>query len=334
VNKQEWLQYQRHNRHLSMPILSFPVVQLLGITVKDLVNNARYQALGMKKISERYPTSAAVTIMDLSVEAENFDAEIEFFDMEVPAVLRRVIDNCIDADKLAVPAVKQNRSLIYIEAVEEALRLIDDRPVFAGVIGPFSLAGRLMDMTEIMMNCYLAPDMVHTVLKKVSTYIINYIKEYKKAGAAGIIMAEPAAGLLSPELCDEFSSKYIKTICNNFKEDNFVFCYHNCGNTIPLVESIVDIDADLYHFGNSINLEEMLKLMPRNKIVMGNLDPMELQNGTMESVRSKTLNILEKCNKYPNFVISTGCDVPPAASWDNIDVYFKTIQEYYGITGI
>lgn len=49
----------------------------------------------------------------------------------------------------------------YIEAIRQACGLIQDRPVFAGVIGPYSLAGRLMDVTEIMVNCYADPDFVH-----------------------------------------------------------------------------------------------------------------------------------------------------------------------------
>ena len=34
------------------------------------------------------------------------------------------------------------RTGIYLDAIAEAKKLITDRPVFAGVIGPFSLAGR------------------------------------------------------------------------------------------------------------------------------------------------------------------------------------------------
>ena len=40
-------------------------------------------------------------------------------------------------------------------------------------------------------------ELVHIVLRKVTEYITNYILEFKKAGASGIVMAEPAAGLLS-----------------------------------------------------------------------------------------------------------------------------------------
>lgn len=38
---------------------------------------------------------------------------------------------------------------------------------------------------------------------------------------------------------------------------------------------------------------------------------------------------MEKCCKYPNFVISSGCDIPPLSSWDNIDAFFAAVDEFY-----
>ena len=78
------------------------------------------------------------------------------------------------------------------------MRLITDRPVLAGIIGPYSLAGRLLDMTEIMILCYEEPEMVESVLEKATEFLIEYAKAFKEAGANGVCMAEPAAGLLSP----------------------------------------------------------------------------------------------------------------------------------------
>ena len=39
---------------------------------------------------------------------------------------------------------------------------------------------------------------------------------------------------------------------------------------------------------------------------------------------------MERCCKHPNFVISSGCDIPPLSSWDNIDAFFRAAEEFYG----
>jgi uroporphyrinogen decarboxylase len=318
------------NRDKTLPILTFPAIQMMNINVFDLISNAENQAKAMILLAETYPMSAAQSMMDLSVEAEAFGANVRFFDMDIPTISGSLLKTREDIENLKVPKVGTKRTSNYIEGIRLAKAMIKEKPVFAGCIGPFSLAGRLMDMTEIMVDCYLEPDMVHTALKKSSEFITNYILALKAAGADGVIMAEPAAGLLSPKLCEEFSSEYIKKIIEVVSDNQFVFGYHNCGNTVPLVKSIAGIDADFYHFGNAVDIEDMLKLMPSNKIIMGNLSPTDVfRKGTLETVRKATWDLLERCNKYPNFLISTGCDVPPMTSLDNITMFFNTVIDFY-----
>ena len=60
----------------AVPVLSFPSIQLLGITVKDLISDSDLQARGMKAVADRTDAGAAVSLMDLSLEAECFGAPI------------------------------------------------------------------------------------------------------------------------------------------------------------------------------------------------------------------------------------------------------------------
>lgn len=313
-------------------ILSFPAIQKMGITVKELISSSDLQAEAMKIVAESTPdASAAVSMMDLSLEAEAFGAEVRFFDDEVPTVTGSIVNSEEEADALEVPEIGAGRTQIYIDAIEKAVDLIQDRPVFAGVIGPFSLAGRLMDVTEAMIYCYDEPDMVHTVLEKVTDFLIKYINAYKAVGANGVFMAEPLAGLLSPSLEEEFSTPYVKKIVEATQTEDFLIGYHNCGNsTIQQIDSILTNGCRVLHFGNAIDMEEMTKHIPENIVVMGNVDPAgQFRNGTPESVKAETARIMEKCAKYPNFVISSGCDIPPMSPWENIDAFFEAVNEFY-----
>ena len=315
----------------ALPVLSFPCVQLMGITVKQLISDSALQAEGMKVISERTDSLASVSMMDLSVEAESFGSEIHKADDEVPTVKGRILETEEDADKLIVPNVSAGRTGFYIKAIEKAVTEIKDRPVLAGVIGPFSLAGRLMDMSEIMVNCYAEPDMVKKTMEKTSEFVTNYILEFKKAGAAGVVMAEPATGLLSPALAEEFSSCYVKRIANRVKDDSFLFVYHNCGPNTPLMlKSLSEIGADAYHFGDAVKMLQVLEGMPSNVLVLGNVSPAaQFRAGTPESIYCITTELLKECSKHSNFVISSGCDIPPLSPWENIDSFFKAVSDFY-----
>jgi len=330
INKFKWLDSLKKDRKNSLPILSFPMIQKYNISVTELVNSAELQARLMVEVAKEYPMSAILSMMDLSVEAEAFGSPIRFFKDDVPTVTKAIIDSIEDVEKLKIPNVFENRTGIYVEGIKLAKKMAKNIPVIAGTIGPFSLAGRLMDMTEIMINTYFEPEMVKKVLDKTTEFIINYINAFKEAGADGIIIAEPAAGLLSPEICEEFSSYYIRKIKKVVDSENFVLIYHNCGNVIPLLDTILTFNADIYHFGDNIDIEDMLKLMPKTKIVMGNISPSKIiKNSNSKEVHKAVSNLLERCNKYDNFIISTGCDVPPTAPIENIEAYFEAIEDFY-----
>lgn len=315
----------------AMPVLSFPSIQLLNISVIDLVTNSKNQALGMKKIADRVNSAAALSMMDLSVEAECFGSDIRFSDDEVPTVVGGIVSTKEEAEALKVPEIGSGRTGVYIEAIRMAKAMIKDRPVFAGVIGPFSLAGRLMDVSNAMIYCYDDPEMAHIILEKVTGFIIEYCKAYKAVGADGVVMAEPLAGLLSPALADEFSSPYVKEIADAVKDDNFAVVYHNCGGaTIKMIDSILSTGCSAYHFGDAIDMREMMPHIPENVVAMGNISPAkQFRNGTVESISEETLSLLRDCSKYPNFVISSGCDIPPLSKWENIDAFFNAVDRFY-----
>ena len=316
-----------------LPLLSFPCISLLGVSVKELIADSVLQAKGMKAVADMTDASAAVSFMDLSVEAECFGATVCISDNEVPTVKGRLINDMNEAEALCVPEVGSGRTGIYIDAVKQAVKDITDRPVLAGMIGPFSLSARLLDVSEIMIDCYDEPDMVHLVLDKATQFLIEYAKAYKSAGTHGIVMAEPVAGLLSPSLEAEFSSPYVKKIIDETQDDDFVIIYHNCGDNVPrMLDSILSTGAAAYHFGNAVNMEkDILEKVPADTVVMGNVDPAgTLLMGTPETVRKATLALLERCAKYPNYILSSGCDMPPMTPWQNIDAFFATWKEYYG----
>lgn len=316
----------------AIPILSFPCVSLLDVTVRELIADSELQARGMKAVADRVDSAASVSFMDLSLEAECFGAAVSISDDEVPTIKGCSIQDIDEAQSLKIPAVGSGRTQIYIDAVKKASEIITDRPVLAGMIGPFSLAARLLDVSGIMMDCYDNPDMVHLILEKCTTFLTEYAKSFKAAGSDGIMMAEPVSGLLSPSLEEEFSSPYIKRIIDAVQDDSFIVIYHNCGDNVPrMLDSILSTGAAAYHFGNAVDIKrDIISQVPSDIVVMGNIDPAGvLRLGTPESVKQATLSLLEKCAKYPNFVLSSGCDIPPMTPWENIDAFFAAVKEYY-----
>lgn len=204
----------------------------MDATVEQLVKSAELQAQAMQIVAQDTDTLAAVSLMDLSVEAEAFGANVRFSPDEVPAVTGQLVADEDDAEALQIPDLDQGRARICAEGIRLAKERITDKPVLAGMIGPYSLAGRLMDVTEIMYICFDEPETVHMVLDKATEYLIRYGQSLKDAGADGIMMAEPLAGILSPDMAAEFSVPYVKRIIEALQDDEFAVLYHNCGNSV------------------------------------------------------------------------------------------------------
>ncbi|WP_455585376.1 uroporphyrinogen decarboxylase family protein [Bacteroides sp.] len=330
INMRSWIQEIIDSpRRVAVPIMTHPGIEHIHKTVRDAVTNGQVHYEAIQALCNQYPSAAATVIMDLTVEAEAFGAEIVFPENEVPSVNGRLLTDEAAIESLEVPALNKGRIPQYLKANMLAAQHINDRPVLAGCIGPYSLAGRLYDMSEIMMLIYIHPEAAVTLLRKCTDFILRYCMALKATGVNGVVMAEPAAGLLSNEDCLQYSSVFIKEIVDKIQDDSFSVVLHNCGNTGHCTAAMIHTGAAAYHFGNKINMVEALKEVPASALAMGNLDPVSLfKAATPEKMRAETLRLLEETKAYPNFVLSSGCDTPPHTPSENIEAFYEALKEF------
>ena len=340
-NMNQWMEdIIRQKKVTAMPVMTHPGIELNGNTVREAVSNgiAHYEAV--MSLTQKYPAVAACTIMDLTTEAEAFGAEISFSDDAVPTVVGHLLSDVESINLLQIPSLRAGRipqylkaNLLAAHAMEKICPLEREkgvfRPLFAGCIGPFSLAGRLYDMSGMMMLIYENPDAAHTLLAKCTQFIEKYCLALKQTGANGVLMAEPAAGLLSNDDCQNFSSAYVKYIINKVQDEHFIVILHNCGNTGQCTKAMVSTGAAAYHFGNKCRMEEVIRDVPPTALAMGNIDPVSLfKDGTPEQMHQAVFDLLDKMCDYPNFVLSSGCDTPPHTPMANIDAFFDALDEW------
>ena len=126
-----------------------------------------------------------------------------------------------------------------------------------------------------------------------------------------------------------YSSFYVKQIVDAVQDDSFTVILHNCGNTGQCTDAMVATGARALHFGNAIDMEQVLNQCPTDVVVMGNLNPVGVfKQGNVEQVKQDTLELLQKTAGYKNFVISSGCDLPPFVPEANIRAFLETVAQY------
>jgi len=309
--------------------MTHPGIEMCGCTVRQAVTDGSIHADAVLELNRRYPADATTVIMDLTVEAEAFGANVLFEENVIPTVVGRIVSDYESVASLPIPSLLSGRIPEYLKADTLIAQKIEDKPVFAGCIGPFSLAGRLFDLSEMMMAMYIEPDTVNLLLEKCTVFLTEYVKAIKATGVDGVIMAEPAAGLISNEDCSAFSSRYVKRIIDVVQDDSFMVILHNCGNTGHCTAAMVDTGARGLHFGNNADMVEALEACPADCLIMGNIDPVSiLQMSSPEDVKSAVTRLLERTSSYSNFIISTGCDVPPGIPEKNIKAFYEAVKEF------
>lgn len=328
-SKSKWIQ-----SHLGTPIRSYlpimaaPGIPLAGLKTDDVYRSGKLAAICVQALAKRFPLEFSTLFMDLSVEAEAFGAPVAFVPGEIPNINGHIVEDEESIDALEIPSVGTARTSEMLDCAKLCVDSLD-RPVLCGMIGPYSLAGRLADMTELMMMTLTEPETAHKLLNKATDFLVEYAKAFKATGAAGILLAEPMAGLISPDMCAEFSSAYIRRIVEAVSDDSFFIILHNCGRTEKQVDAMLASGADALHVGNAVDIREILRQTPSTVPVMGNLDPVAiLKDAKPEQVMSTTLELLEATRLFPNFVLSSGCDMAEAVPLANIDALYKALEEY------
>jgi len=317
-------------RRSALPIMTSPGIPLIGAAPPEVFRSGQLQAKAIiALVAETPQTAAALTMMDLSVEAEAFGAPVLFSEEENPTVSGAVVNETNEIETLQVPQIGSARTSETLLAAKLCAEKITDRPTLGGLIGPFSLAGRLAEMSKIMLWAAMDTAATHALLEKATAFLIDYAKAFKAAGCHGLIMAEPAAGLISPKMSKEFSATYIKRIVDAVKDDSFAFILHNCGKTEKMIDAMLSTGASALHVGNAVDMRNILPQTPKNVPVMGNLDPAGLfRLGTPETVYEAAMVLLEQTAEFPNFVLSSGCDIPPGTPLENVRAFFRALDDW------
>ncbi len=173
------------------------------------------------------------------------------------------------------------------------------------------------------------PDLAERLLEKATRFLIEYVQAFRDQGVYGVIMAEPAAGLLSPRGLAKYSSAFVKEIVDKTQTGGFTILLHNCGAKIAHLPKILEAGAEIFHFGAPMDMSQAITQVGSEVILCGNLDPTAVfHSGTTAEVETQTSALMNLTSPFKNFIISSGCDIPPHTPVENLDAFYRVVREY------
>lgn len=186
-----------------------------------------------------------------------------------------------------------------------------------GCFGPLTVAACIVGVEECVRMVHKRPEVLHAVLRRVTDFMLLLAREEQRLGADSFWIAEPVASLLSPRSCRVFCTPYLKEI---FDALDIPGVLHVCGNTDPHLGALLETGAQALSIDWCTDLVRYLEAAPDDVVIMGNISPMLLWQGTQDEVRAQTEALMRQTRDYKNFVLATGCQVPSAAPRENVEL--------------
>lgn len=203
----------------------------------------------------------------------------------------------------------------------------------ADMDGPFTLAAELRGYQQLMLDLYERPEFVKRLVSIIADKEIEWVEFCKKEnGDDGTIwLGDDYVQFLSPAMYEEFALPYEKRIRFHFGG----YCaFHLCGRSEHLLPYLInELKINEFSgFGFQLNRRKVAELMGGKVVLVGNISPMNLLNGTRESVVTEIREALEVFAPTKGYILCDGADIPPGTPVGNINLMYEVAQEYYEAT--
>ncbi len=316
----------------AVPLMGYPGIQLTGDTMKDVILFPDRQFEALKALVDTFNPPAIFPMMDLTVEASGLGLEVEFPEDDVAYVRKHPIHEGDDlsalktVDLLSAPRVRN-----YLQVVEAIAKTFGG--IHGGyVIGPLSLAGLLMGVENLALALLDNAFFVRELLSILSEKLARVALAEESAGADIITILDPTAMIISPLQFDVFVKPAIQRIIRDLKAMSLL---HICGHAGHLVGHMGQTGVDGLSLDYQVNLVQAEERVPPEVIIWGNLNPVDVfLKGIPESVKEQAKNLLTEMEKFDNFVLSSGCDLPAHTPLENIQAFFEAVSEWKQIEKI
>lgn len=204
--------------------------------------------------------------------------------------------------------------------LKEMLQIKSGHLCGGGCFGPLTVVSGIVGAERLLKMIVKNPEFVERFVAYVTDYMIELAKRETEIGQDFFWIAEPLASLLAPKRFWRFSGQYLKKIYEAAGVPGFL---HVCGKTTPHTPYMVQTGAEVLSIDYCTDIGECIRMVDENVAIMGNVSPALLQLGTREEVEEEVKAILDACEGFPNFVLSTGCSIMDGTPEANMQVLFE-----------
>jgi uroporphyrinogen-III decarboxylase len=182
---------------------------------------------------------------------------------------------------------------------------------------PWSTSRRWIGLIDWIKALYRSPDLPEKVMKHAFEINLEFAKAAVQGGAEALWLEEGSVGTdtISPALYERFPFAYECSFIKKLRELGVRVIFSVTGNIMPILDRIVETNADAYHFeeskkGFTIDIYLIRERLKSKKCFFVPFDQINLlRSGSRESVRNIVTEILSRIAPGGGMVLSTGSPV-------------------------
>ena len=326
----------RDGRRMGAPLLGYPGVQLTGSTIRQNTFNSELHARSLQALAERFRPDLLFFMMNLSLEAGALGLPVRYPLQESASVEEHPVRRASDLEQFRqIDPLADALIQAHIDTMRRMKDLLPAGILRGGyVVGPFTLAGLLMGATSLALATVEQPELVTEVVEFARGVVEAYGRELVKAGAQVIAILEPTATFLSPAAFRKFAGRADRQVIQALQEESsrkaatageeVMTILHICGDAGHLVEAMAETGAQGLSLDSDVDLAAAARRVPADVVLVGNIDPVAVMGaGDQEAVAAAVEHLLEAMDPYPNFILSTGCDLPWNTPLANVETFMR-----------
>lgn len=273
---------------------------------------------------------AAILFSDILTVPKAMGVEVQMIPGRGP-VLPTIIDSQSDVDKLITGDDAVQAMQYVYDAMAETKKELNQRVPLIGFAGsPWTIFCYMIEgqgsknFAKAKAMCFQQPTVAHSLLQKITSITIDYLKEQIKAGADVVQLFDSWGGLWSPQDYDTFSLSYMQQIVDAVKNDAPVILYaKGCSFAYQKMAhsgaSVVGVDW-------TVSPKTARALAGNHITLQGNFDPLRLLS-PIDEIETLAKQMVDEFG-VQNYIANLGHGIVPNIPVSHAKAFVQAIKEY------
>ncbi|GGI89560.1 uroporphyrinogen decarboxylase [Legionella impletisoli] len=290
----------------------------------------------------RFKLDAAILFSDILTIPDAMGLGLFFAEGEGPR-FKCPVQTVKAIDELPIPQAQNELAYVLEAAALIRKEMPEDLPLIGFSGSPWTLACYMVegsssrDFKETLNLLYCHPEAMHQLLMKLSTAIVDYLKEQVKSGVNALMIFDTWGGILTTSNYQDYSLKYMKAIVEDLKRefpDIPVILFTKGGG--QWLTEMAESGCDALGLDWTTDIRLARQQVGDRVALQGNLDPAVLR-ANPSCIQRQVKKVLRSFGHGSGHVFNLGHGITPDIPPEHVEVMVETVHEYsprYHTTGV